>query len=179
MKGFQANLREQLGESVEAVYMKNSMIHQHVVRTMHVYKVLARQGGSSFGVGYSRPEEGMELWIIQELCGLGDLSAFSKVSGRYLFLNVSETQNVNAAMLTNLDYLMSSGIIAEPTRRPLLPDCARNSVGSNVGAQLPSPERRCPRGPKARQHPAAAGQQQRKGFCVQGMFCMCSSLVAS
>jgi len=80
MKGFQANLREQLGESVEAVYMKNRMIHQHVVRTMHVYKVLARQGGSSFGVGYSRPEEGMELWIIQELCGLGDLSAFSKAS---------------------------------------------------------------------------------------------------
>jgi hypothetical protein len=84
MKGLQANLRTQLAVSVEAVYMKGSMNHPHVVRTMHVYKVFEDHGTTSCGPGYSIPNDGLELLRIQEVCNMGDLAAYNKVSGMSL-----------------------------------------------------------------------------------------------
>jgi hypothetical protein len=82
MKGLQANLRSQLAQSVEAVYMKGT-VHPHLVRTLHVYQVLSHHSTAFTGTSYSRPDDGLELWIIQELCNMGDLAAFSKVSINY------------------------------------------------------------------------------------------------
>jgi len=79
MRGMQPELRSQLAESTEAVYMKSSAEHPHVARVLHVYHVLTQQGAATLGRGaYSRPGDGQELWIVQELCSMGDLAAFAR-----------------------------------------------------------------------------------------------------
>jgi len=112
MKGLQASLRSQLAQSVEAVYMKGT-VHPHLVRTLHVYQVLSHHSATVAGTSYSRPDDGLELWIIQELCNMGDLAAFSETSmhkaedGRHYSAVLEILWEVHSA----LSFLHEQGIV--------------------------------------------------------------------